>query len=52
MKKTAAVYIFLWARLASAHRIDEYLQATLFSVETDRIQASMRLIPGVLVARR
>jgi hypothetical protein len=35
---------------ASAHRLDEYLQATLFSVEQDHIQAQMRLVPGVAVA--
>jgi hypothetical protein len=35
--------------LAWAHRIDEYLQATMLSLETDRAQGSMRLIPGVLV---
>ena len=35
---------------ALAHRLDEYLQATIISVEKDRIQVSMRLIPGVAVA--
>jgi hypothetical protein len=45
-----AACIFLCAKLASAHRIDEYLQATILSLENDRIQASMRLIPGILVA--
>ena len=35
---------------ASAHRLDEYLQATIISVEKDRVQASMRLIPGVAVS--
>ena len=35
---------------AFAHRIDEYLQATILSLETNRVQASMRLIPGILVA--
>jgi hypothetical protein len=34
---------------AFAHRLDEYLQATLVSVEKDRVQLSMRLIPGVAV---
>ena len=34
------------AKAAFAHRIDEYLQATLLTVEKDRVQASMRLIPG------
>jgi hypothetical protein len=34
----------------SAHRLDQYLQATLISVEKDHVQASMRLIPGVAVS--
>ena len=34
----------------SGHRLDEYLQATLISVEKDRVQAFMRLIPGVAVS--
>ena len=38
------------AKTAFAHRIDEYLQATLLTVQKNRVQASMRLIPGVLVA--
>jgi HupE / UreJ protein len=35
---------------ASAHRLDEYLQATIISVEKDRVQMSMRLVPGVAVS--
>src|ERR1700722_17593642 len=35
---------------ASAHRLDEYLQATIISVEKDRVQATMRLVPGVTVS--
>ena len=53
MSKCGAVItgcVLLIARSASAHRIDEYLQATILSLETDRIHASMRLIPGVVVA--
>ena len=34
---------------ASAHRLDEYLQAILIAVEKDQVQASMRLVPGVAV---
>ena len=34
---------------ARAHRLDEYLEATLISVEKDHVQASMRLVPGVAV---
>lgn len=33
----------------SAHRLDEYLQATTISVEKDRVQAQIRLTPGVAV---
>ena len=35
---------------ASAHRLDEYLQATLISIEKDRVHAAMRLVPGVAVS--
>jgi hypothetical protein len=34
----------------SAHRLDEYLQATILSVEKEHVQASMRLIPGLAVS--
>jgi hypothetical protein len=40
----------LIGKSASAHRIDEYLQATILSLQADRVQASMRLIPGILVS--
>ena len=40
----------VFGNTAFAHRIDEYLQATVFSLEENRVQASMRLIPGVVVA--
>ncbi len=39
--------VFLLQPIAFAHRLDEYLQATIISVENDRVQAIMRLIPGV-----
>lgn len=35
---------------AWAHRIDEYLQATILSLKSNCAHASMRLIPGVMVA--
>jgi hypothetical protein len=44
----AAVVLALGAGV-SAHRLDEYLQATLISVEQGRVQVSMRLVPGVAV---
>lgn len=34
---------------ALAHRVDEYLQATTISVERDRVQAQIRLTPGIEV---
>ena len=40
----ATILLSLGAR-APAHRLDEYLQATLISVENDRVQVSIRLIP-------
>ena len=35
---------------ASAHRLDEYLQATTISIEKGRVRAQLRLTPGVSVA--
>ncbi len=46
----AALSLFLSTSQAWAHRIDEYLQATLVSLQAKEALASMRLIPGVLVA--
>lgn len=45
----AAILLSLGAP-ASAHRLDEYLQAIIILIEKDRVQASMRLIPGVAVS--
>jgi hypothetical protein len=45
----AAIWLVLGAPL-SAHRLDQYLQATILSVEKDHVQGSMRLIPGVAVS--
>lgn len=39
-----------FATLSFAHRLDEYLQATIISVQKDHLQAFMRLTPGVAVA--
>lgn len=36
--------------LAFAHRLDEYLQATILSVSENSIDATMRLVPGVAVS--
>jgi hypothetical protein len=45
-----AFILFMLRAPASAHRLDEYLQATILSVEKDRLQASLRLVPGVAVS--
>jgi hypothetical protein len=37
---------------AGAHRLDEYLQASILSAGKDRIEVSMRLVPGVAVASK
>ena len=50
MRAAAACLIFLAIGThASAHRLDEYLQATTFSIEKHRVQAQIRLTPGVAV---
>jgi HupE / UreJ protein len=46
----AAAILLSLGGVASAHRLDEYLQATIISLEKDHLQASMRLIPGVAVS--
>jgi hypothetical protein len=46
----ACAAITLLGASASAHRLDEYLQATLLSIEKDRVQGLMRLTPGVAVS--
>lgn len=52
MRKVAMVVVcaLLASRAAWAHRIDEYLQATILSLEGTRASASMQLIPGTQVA--
>ncbi len=46
----AAAILLLLGAPAGAHRLDEYLQATILSVEKDRVQACLRLVPGVAVS--
>ena len=45
----AAAILLLTVEPALAHRVDEYLQGTLISIEKDRIQVEMTLTPGVAV---
>jgi hypothetical protein len=44
-----AAFLLLAAIPASAHRLDEYLQAALISVDGNGIQVEMTLTPGVAV---
>src|SRR5690242_10364386 len=48
----AGAMLLLAGAPASAHRLDEYLQATTIALEKDRVQAQLRLTPGVAVFRR
>ena len=48
-KLAAAVILLLAGIPALAHRLDEYLQATILSIEKNRLQAQMTLTPGVAV---
>jgi len=41
--------LFLAGTSGLAHRLDEYLQATTISVEKHRVQAQIRLTPGIAV---
>ncbi len=52
-KGILALAVFLTLRApAYAHRLDEYLQATMLSVEKDRMDGFMRLVPGVAVSSK
>lgn len=49
-QKLSVISIFLLlGTSAFAHRLDEYLQATILSIEKDRLQVQMTLTPGVAV---
>jgi hypothetical protein len=50
MLAAAAVIVVSLGIPASAHRVDEYLQATLISVEKGHLDAFMRLTPGIAVS--
>jgi hypothetical protein len=45
----AAALVLLAGSLAQAHRLDEYLQGTIISVEKNRVDAQLTLTPGVAV---
>jgi hypothetical protein len=45
----AAAILVVAATPAGAHRLDEYLQSTIISLEKNRVEAQMTLTPGVAV---
>jgi hypothetical protein len=45
----AAVMLFLTGIPSHAHRLDEYLEGTIISVEKNRVDAEITLTPGVAV---
>ena len=47
--RLAVLAIALTVTPAGAHRLDEYLQGTLVSIEKDRLEAEIALTPGVAV---
>ena len=50
MKSRLALAILLLAATSViAHRLDEYLQGTIISIEKNRVEAQMTLTPGVAV---
>jgi hypothetical protein len=46
---TTAVILLLALEPAQAHRLDEYLQGTLLSIEKNRVNVQITLTPGVAV---
>ncbi|RYG25619.1 hypothetical protein EON82_06400 [bacterium] len=52
MKVTAAILGLALGSTASSHRLDEYLQATIFSLHKDSVRATMLLMPGTAVFSR
>jgi hypothetical protein len=49
MRALLCAVVLLSGTPAGAHRLDEYLQATTIAVEKGRVQAEIRLAPGVAV---
>lgn len=44
-----ALFVLLTAARLSAHRLDEYLQGAMVSIQRDRVQIEMTLTPGVAI---
>ena len=53
MKRLAIIVALITLSLPIAmfaHRLDEYLQATILSIDAGHVDVSMRLVPGVAVS--
>jgi hypothetical protein len=48
----AASVWLMWPAAPTAHRLDEYLQATRIAVDGDRVDVGIDLTPGTAVARQ
>ena len=48
----ALTLVLVAGRSTSAHRMDEYLQATRLSIDAERLQIALDLTPGIAVAER
>jgi hypothetical protein len=46
IKRALLLLLPILPTLAQAHALDEYMQHTLISIERDRIEISLRLVPG------
>ena len=49
IRRAAMALVLLAATPASAHRLDEYLQGAILSVDKTRLHAQLTLTPGVAV---
>jgi hypothetical protein len=49
MRRVPVCLALLFVARANAHRLDEYLQATLISIAADRVELDVTLTPGVTV---
>src|SRR5207302_9883871 len=44
--------LLAWPSAVFAHRLDEYLQATIVAIEPERVRLQINLTPGVAVAEQ
>jgi hypothetical protein len=52
VKAFLGLALLLFTSTVFAHRLDEYLQATLVTIEPDRVRLQINLTPGIAVAEK